>query len=131
MGARVLVIEDNAANLELMTYLLTAFGHTVLVARDGKEGVASAAHDTPDIILCDLALPEMDGYEVARSVRNERRLRSVPIIAVTASAMAGDRERVIQAGFDGYMMKPITPETFVQDVEGYLQVRKHVDDSDR
>ena len=132
MTARILVIEDNPTNLELMTYLLNAFGHTTLVARDGKEGVEAALRAIPDIILCDLALPEMDGYEVVRRLKGDARLNDVPIIAVTASAMVGDREKVVLTGFDGYITKPITPETFVQEVEGYLgRQARHGDDPGR
>jgi CheY-like chemotaxis protein len=132
MGSRILVIEDNEPNLELMTYLLNAFGHTTIAARDGEQGVAVALQDLPDLILCDLALPRMDGYDVARLLKAEPALRSVPLIAVTASAMVGDRDKVIAAGFDGYISKPITPETFVAEVERYLAGEaKHGDDSGR
>ncbi|HLY55940.1 MAG TPA: response regulator [Stellaceae bacterium] len=121
MGARILVIEDNATNLELMTYLLNAFGHTTIAAQDGEEGVAAALRERPDLILCDLALPGLDGFGVARRLKSEPGLCDVPIIAVTASAMVGDRDKVIATGFDGYISKPITPETFVTEIESYLQ----------
>jgi CheY-like chemotaxis protein len=121
MAFRVLVIEDNLPNMELMVYLLTAFGHTVVSSTDGADGVRAALNAVPDLILCDLAMPGMDGYEVARRLKREPALRGIPLVAVTASAMAGDRDRVIAAGFDGYISKPITPETFVADVERYLR----------
>ena len=121
MGSRILVIEDNPTNLELMTYLLTAFGHTTIVATDGAEGVEIALRVKPDLILCDLALPVIGGLDVARRLKAEEGLKLVPLIAVTASAMAGDRDKVIASGFDGYITKPITPETFVSEVEGYLR----------
>ena len=121
MGSRILVIEDNPANMELMTYLLTAFGHTPIAARDGEAGVAAALRHIPDLILCDLALPGLDGYGVARRLKTEETMRGVPLIAVTASAMVGDRDKVIASGFDGYITKPITPETFVAEVETYLK----------
>jgi two-component system cell cycle response regulator len=120
MGWRILVIEDNAANLELMTYLLNAFGHSTIVARDGRNGVAEALRCAPDLILCDLALSGLDGYEVVRRLKAERGLAGVPMVAVTASAMVGDRETVIGSGFDGYISKPIDPEGFVPDVVSYL-----------
>ena len=120
MKSRILVIEDNPANMELMTYLLTAFGHTALSAGDGEEGVAAALRFIPDLILCDLSLPKLDGYGVVRRLRAEESLRGVPVIAVTASAMVGDRDKVLATGFDGYISKPITPETFVAAVESYL-----------
>jgi CheY-like chemotaxis protein len=132
MGARILVIEDNPTNLELVTYLLNAFGYTTIAAADGEEGVAVALHTKPDLILCDIALPKLDGYGVARRLRAESTLNGVPLIAVTASAMAGDRDKVVASGFDGYISKPITPETFVAEVEAYLHRREeHGDDPGR
>jgi len=120
MAARVLVIEDHPANLELMVYLLRAFGHSPTEARDGLAGVEAALRDPPELILCDIAMPKLDGYGVARLLKSDPRLHAVPLIAVTASAMVGDRARVIEAGFDGYISKPIDPETFVAQIEGYL-----------
>lgn len=126
------MIEDNAANLELMTYLLNAFGHTTVAARDGEEGVQAALRANPDLILCDIALPKLDGYGVARRLKTEASLNGVPLIAVTASAMVGDRDKVIAAGFDAYISKPITPETFVAEIEGHLHRSKgHGDDPGR
>jgi len=124
MGARILVIEDNPTNLELITYLLNAFGHTTIAARDGEEGVEAALSCKPDLILCDIALPKLDGYGVARRLRAGSALNGVPLIAVTASAMVGDRDKVVTSGFDGYISKPITPETFVAEVEAYLDRRE-------
>jgi CheY-like chemotaxis protein len=120
MGSRILVIEDNRMNLELMTYLLNAFGHETAVARDGEEGIETAMRIRPDLILCDLALPGLDGFGVANRLKGDAGFPRIPLIAVTASAMVGDREKVLARGFDGYIAKPITPETFVADVERYL-----------
>lgn len=120
MPARILVIEDNRANLELMTYLLKAFGHTLLVAHDGEAGLISALRDRPHLIVCDVQIPKLDGYEVARRLNSQPALRSIPLVAVTALAMVGDRDKVLAAGFDGYISKPIVPETFVSQVEGFL-----------
>lgn len=121
MRARILVIEDNPANLELMRYLLQSFGHTVLAADDGLSGVAVARKERPDLVLCDVQLPHLDGPGVARVLKGDPTLCSIPLIAVTAFAMVGDRERMLQAGFDGYLPKPITPETFLRDIEGFLR----------
>jgi two-component system cell cycle response regulator len=118
--ARVLVIEDNWANLELMTYLLEAHGHKVATGRDGEEGLEWLRAEPSELIICDIHLPRMDGYEVARHVKSDPGLRGVPLIAVTALAMVGDREKVLQAGFDGYIAKPIVPETFVSQIEAFL-----------
>lgn len=121
MKGRVLVIEDNAANLDLMTYLLQAFGHQVLVAHTGEEGLAVAADTRPDLILCDIGLPGLDGYGVARHLKADPVLGAVPLVAVTASAMVGDRDKVLAAGFDGYISKPIAAESFVAEVETYFK----------
>jgi CheY-like chemotaxis protein len=118
--ARILVIEDNADNLELMVYLLEAFGHAVTAAVDGAGGLAAAASERPEVILCDLHLPGIDGYEVCRRLQADRALRRIPLLAVTASAMAGDRDRGLATGFDGYIAKPIDPERFVTEVESFL-----------
>lgn len=120
---RTLVIEDNATNLELMLYLLSTFGHTIITATDGEEGIKAALKEQPSLIICDIHLPKIDGYEVARQLKGHPSLRDVPLIAVTALAMVGDRERVLGAGFDGYIAKPITPEVFVKQVEEYLPVK--------
>lgn len=125
MGARVLIIEDNPANRELMTYLLTAFGHSVLGAEDGRQGLEAARRERPDLIVCDVQLPDLDGFEVARRLQADAGLRSIPLVAVTALAMVGDRDRVLAAGFDGYVAKPINPETFVRQMEVYLRPEQH------
>ena len=125
MGARILIIEDNPANLELMTYLLGAFGYVVLTAEEGGQGLERARRERPDLIICDVQLPDMDGYEVARGLKSDPDLRAVPLVAVTALAMVGDRDRVLAAGFDGYLAKPINPETFVRQMEVFLQPGQH------
>jgi CheY-like chemotaxis protein len=124
MSARILVIEDDLPSLELMTYLLQAFGHTSLSARDGEEGLEAVRREVPDLVLCDVHLPKIDGYEVARQLKGHPTLRTIPLVAVSASAMAHDRDQAQAAGFDGYLSKPIDPETFVQQVEAFLQTRE-------
>ena len=121
MTTCILIIEDNAANLELMRFLLTAHEYAVLAAYDGKEGLDIARRKLPDLILCDLQMPGMDGYQVARQVKGTPALQHIPMVAVTAYAMVGDRDKVLSAGFDGYFAKPIAPETFVQQVEAFLK----------
>ena len=125
MSARILIIEDNPANLELMTYLLRAFGHVVLAAEDGRQGLEAACRERPDLIICDVQLPDVDGYEIARWLKNNPELRLTPLVAVTALAMVGDRDRVLAAGFDGYLAKPINPETFVRQMEVFLRPAQH------
>ena len=109
--ARILVVEDNATNLDLMIYLVSAFGHTPIAARDGEEGLQRAEDSAPDLIFCDIQLPRLSGYEVARRLKADSRLRTIPLVAVTAFAMVGDKDKVLGAGFDGYLGKPIAPGT--------------------
>lgn len=118
--ARILIIEDNPANVELMSFLLGAYGHTPLNAPDGARGVAAARSELPDLIACDVNLPGMDGFQVLAALKQEPALAAVPVLAVTALAMAGDREKVLAAGFDGYISKPIEPESFVAELEAFL-----------
>ena len=120
MAARILVIEDNPTNLTLMGYLLKAFGHTVLTAIDGEQGLEAVRSEVPDLIICDVQIPKLDGYEVAKQLKNHPTLCKIPLIAVTALAMVGDREKILAAGFDGYIPKPIDPEAFVPEVEALL-----------
>ncbi len=121
MPARILIIEDNRANLELMSYLLGAFGYDPHTAKDGRAGLEIACAGPFDLIVCDIHMPVMDGYDVARRLKADPVLRSVPLVAVTALAMVGDRDKVLAAGFDGYIAKPIDPETFVGRVEEFLR----------
>src|SRR5690242_19544581 len=113
MAGLILVIEDNAANLELMMYLLQAFGHTALAAETGEKGLELAQRETPDVIVCDVQLPGIDGYEVARHLKTNPRLQAIPRIAVTAMAMVGDRDKLLAGGFDGYIGKSVRPETLL------------------
>lgn len=122
MRRRILVIEDNEQNLYLTQFLLTKHGFDVDSARAGREGVSKARTAKPDLILLDIQLPEMDGYEVARTIRNDPDLFSIPIIAVTSYAMPGDREQVMAAGCVGYIEKPINPETFIHQIEGFFDL---------
>lgn len=112
----ILVIEDNEQNIYLVRYLLRACGHRISEARDGHEGVAMAKAEAPDLILLDIQLPQMDGYEVARALRKDPALDAVPIVAVTSYAMDGDREKVLEAGCDAYIEKPINPDVFATEV---------------
>lgn len=118
--ARILIIEDNPANVELMAFLLTAYGHSAVSAADGPRGIACARAEPPDLVACDVHLPGMDGFAVLAALKAEPALARVPVLAVTALAMAGDREKVLAAGFDGYISKPIEPESFVAELEAFL-----------
>lgn len=124
--ARILVIEDNPENLELMRFLLQAFKHEPLIARNGEEGLAVAQRERPDLIICDIHMPQLDGYGVLARLRSDPVLRNIPCVAVTALAMLGDRTKVLAAGFNGYISKPIDPEKFVDEVDGYLKCPRPV-----
>lgn len=126
MTTRILIAEDHPASLELMRYLLTASGYEVLTAADGEEALAVMRAERPDLLICDLQMPKIDGYEVLRQVREDPGLRHIPVIAVTAFSMVGDRERVLAAGFDDYQSKPIEPENIISQMEQHLAVSLRV-----
>ncbi len=118
--AKILIIEDNEQNLYLETFILEKHGHEVVQARDGEQGIELAGQVNPQLILLDIQLPVIDGYAVAEELRQNSRLAHIPIIAVTSYAMVGDRERILAAGCNGYIEKPINPDTFMADLTSYL-----------
>ncbi|MGW5239908.1 response regulator [Monashia sp. NPDC004114] len=118
----VLVVEDNPRNLKLARDVLEYAGFTVAVASSGEDGVALAASVMPDLILMDIQLPGIDGYAALAQIRGNRATAAIPVVALTAFAMARDRERVISSGFDGYLEKPISVRDFP------TQVRRHLPD---
>jgi two-component system cell cycle response regulator len=118
--ARILVVEDNGTNRALIVYLLKAFGYKTLEAVDGERGLDVARHERPELIVCDVHLPKLDGYAVVDQLKRDVALRDIPVVAVTALAMVGDRNKILSAGFDGYISKPIEPETFVAQVAAFL-----------
>lgn len=120
MSAKILLIEDNEQNRYLLTFLLEQHGYKVVSAQTGPMGLEMAAEVGPDLILLDIQLPGMDGYSVARALKSDPRSVSIPIVAVTSYAMSGDREKAFAAGAEGYIEKPINPETFVTEVERFL-----------
>jgi CheY-like chemotaxis protein len=115
------VIEDNPMNLELMRDILAAAGYEVLEAADGAAGVEIALLEAPDLILMDLQLPGVDGYEATRRLRAEERTAATPIVAVTAHAMKGDDEKALAAGCTGFITKPIRVREFSDAVASYLE----------
>ena len=121
----MLLIEDNATNMELMTYLLDAFGYSTTCANDGIAGLEAARSSDFDLVLTDILMPQLDGWELARAFKSDNRLARIPLIAVTALAMAGDRERIMDAGFDGYISKPIDPQRFRDQIEAILAKDRH------
>jgi two-component system cell cycle response regulator DivK len=118
--ATILVVEDTPANLALATKLLRAAGHEVITSDTGAAGIAMARERLPDLVLMDLGLPDMDGWQALREIRANDTAAGLRVVAFTADAMLGDRERALAGGFDGYMSKPIDFATFARSVEGYL-----------
>jgi two-component system cell cycle response regulator len=125
MATRILIVEDHPANMEMMTFLLEAFGYATIPAVDGEQGIEAVRRELPDLVVCDVHLPKRDGYEVVRELKATPQTRNIPVIAVTALAMVGDREKLLQAGFDDYISKPIEPERFVGQVEAHLPKERH------
>lgn len=120
MSETILLIEDNEQNRYLASFLLEKRGYTVVCAHDGVRGIELAKSIRPDLILLDIQLPKLNGYDVTRALRAYDMLQSVPILAVTSYAMTGDREKALEAGCDGYIEKPIDPVTFVTEVAKFL-----------
>ena len=123
MKPRILVIEDNAQNLYLMTFILEKHGYEVIRAQDGSEGIELARRVKPTLIILDIQLPLINGYKIAQRLKERAETRDIPIVAVTSYAMVGDRERILAAGCEGYIEKPINPETFIAEIEKHLPAR--------
>jgi two-component system cell cycle response regulator DivK len=124
-GERVLVVEDNEKNMKLFRDVLMATGYRTLEATTGEQAVVLAAEHVPDLVLMDIRLPDVDGVEALRRLRADQRTAYIPVLALTAQAMQGDRERFLAAGFDGYISKPVNV------VELLGTVRQHCDGRDR
>ena len=122
-GEKILYIEDDFRNRLLVQRILTAYGYNVVEAETGKEGMRLAKEITPDLILMDINLPEMDGYEATALLKKVDALADVPIIAMTANVMKGDREKTLEAGCDGYIQKPIDVDLLPDQIEEFLAAR--------
>lgn len=122
-GSRILVVDDNQTNLDLLVYLLSACGYEPVGCSSAEEGLDVLSTQTIALVLCDVLMPAQDGYAFARTVKANRHLRAVPLIAVTALAMPEDRKRALEAGFDGYVSKPIEPTTLVAEIRRYVKPR--------
>ncbi|MBA3718211.1 MAG: response regulator [Actinobacteria bacterium] len=118
-GERVLVVEDNEKNMKLFRDVLQAKGYFTLEATSGEEAVELASEHVPDLILMDVQLPGIDGVEALARIRADERTASIPVVALTAQAMSGDRERFLEAGFDGYISKPVDVLEFIETVARY------------
>lgn len=122
-GAQVLVVEDNEKNMKLFRDVLLATGHRTLEATTGGQAVELAAEHSPDLVLMDIQLPDIDGVEALDRLRADERTASVPVVALTAQAMEGDRERFLDTGFDGYLSKPVNIAELLATVKRYCEER--------
>ena len=120
MKLKALIIEDNEQNMYMLSFLLEMNNYEVIQAYNGLDGIKSAIEKTPDVILLDIQLPEMDGYQIAHELRKKSDLNNIPIVAVTSHAMVGDREKAMASGATGYIEKPIDPDNFIQRMESYF-----------
>lgn len=119
--ARILLVEDNEMNRDMLSRRLAKRGHEVLIAVDGRQGVELAAAERPEIILLDMSLPVMDGWEAARRLKTDPATSTIPVIALTAHAMAGDRERCLEAGADDYDTKPVDFKRLLGKIRALLE----------
>ena len=122
-GRKILVVEDNDMNMQLVEFLLEEGGYDIMKATSGEEALEvtrDANGAPPDLILMDIHLPGMDGLSVVRAMKEEPRTSNVPILALTAHAMRGDKDRFLEAGCDGYISKPIDVKTFIASIQKYL-----------
>lgn len=122
-GPQVLVVEDNERNMKLFCDVLQASGYRTLEATTGEDAVAVAIEHRPDLVLMDIQLPDIDGVEALDRVRTDERSASIPVVALTAQAMEGDRERFLAAGFDGYVSKPVNIVDFLATVKNHCEGR--------
>ena len=120
MNKRILVVEDQEDNRRILSDLLTANGFDIVEAVTGEEGVAAAAREKPDLILMDIQLPGLDGYEATRRIKAKPELDQIPIIAVTSYALSGDDKKAYAAGCDGYVTKPFSPRDLLAKIKEYL-----------
>ena len=120
-GAQILVVEDNERNMRLFCDVLQASGYRTLEATTGESAVALAVDHGPDLVLMDIQLPDIDGVEALGRLRADERSASLPVLALTAQAMEGDRERFLAAGFDGYLSKPVNIADFITTVKRYCE----------
>jgi len=120
MSKRILVVEDQDDNRRILRDLLTASGYELIEAVDGEQGLTSAERERPDLILMDIQLPGIDGYEVTRRIKANEALRNIPIIAVTSYALSGDDQKAFEAGCDAYVTKPFSPRQLLAKIREYL-----------
>lgn len=120
MKNKILIIEDHKVNRELMCYLLQMSNYEVIEAEDGESGIRLAEEKLPSLIICDIRMPDISGFQVLRQLKKNSKTDSIPVLAVTAQSMTGDREEILSWGFDGYFSKPIDPVSFVEEIENFM-----------
>jgi CheY-like chemotaxis protein len=118
--AKILLIEDNEMNLDMLSRRLERRGYEVIIAKDGAQGVQRVRDDTPDLVLMDMSLPVMDGWEATRRIKSDPAIQHIPVIALTAHAVAGDREKALAAGCDEYESKPVKFPVLLQKMKQFL-----------
>lgn len=121
MNPKILLVEDNENNRYLAHFLLEREGFQIITAFNGRQALELAPRVRPDLIILDIQMPEMDGYETAQRLKSDPATAPIPIVGVSSFAMMGDREKALRAGFAGYVEKPINPETFAQEVRRFLK----------
>lgn len=123
--ARILLVEDNEMNRDMLSRRLERKGHGVLAATDGEQGIAMARTEAPDLILMDMSLPVLDGWEAARRLKADPETRAIPIVGLSAHAMAGDREKALEAGCNDYDTKPVDFSRLLEKIETLLNTGSH------
>ena len=126
MSKRIMMVEDTEDNRQIMRDLMASTDYELIEAVDGAAGVAMAASHKPDLILMDIQLPVMDGYEAARRIKSDPALRHIPIIAVTSYALSGDEAKTLAAGCDGYVAKPFSPRHLLAKIREFLALKDHL-----
>jgi two-component system cell cycle response regulator DivK len=121
MPRKILIVEDNEDSRELVVKVLRNKGYIMVEAVDGEEAIEKVVSEKPDLVLLDISIPKLDGYEVAKRLKSREDVKDIPIVAVTAHAMKGDREKVIAAGFEGYISKPVNVRELPDQVKSYLR----------
>jgi len=118
---RIMIVEDNEKNMYLMDYILTKGGYEIVKCTTGEEAVVTAAKEKPDLVIMDVQLPGIDGLEATKRIRASQGGRNLPIVVVTSYALTGDKEAVLSTGCNGYIEKPINPETFLAEIQRFIK----------
>lgn len=126
MSKKILIVEDNDLNLKLFRDLLGAYGYTTFETREGIEAIALTRNIMPDLIVMDIQLPEISGLDITRKIKGDSQIRHIPVVAVTAFAMKDDEEKILRAGCEAYLSKPIAIDDFMRTIQRLLEPETHV-----